>query len=244
MLEWPLLFCAGFLGSAHCVGMCGGFVISIGAATTNWRDNLSRQLLYSAGRIFTYTILGASAGFAGWRVARLAPSGLSIAAWLAIGAGCLLVIQGLASTGLLRKRTLGAGERGCLASSFFGGMLRLPGRSAAFLAGLATGLLPCGLLYGMIAMAASTRDLLLGAGSLAFFGLGTMPVMLLTGCGGGLLGVTARRRLYHLAAWCLILTGCVSIARGIVFLSRTGSDAEAACPFCLSSVPGSRVPRL
>jgi uncharacterized protein len=238
MLEWPLLFCAGFLGSAHCVGMCGGFVVSIGAATTSWRDNLSRQLLYSAGRIFTYSILGAAAGFAGWRLARLAPSGLSIAAWLAIGAGCLLVLQGLASAGLLRRRVVGAGQGACLASSFFGGMLRLPGRSAAFLAGLLTGLLPCGLLYGMIAMAASTRDLLLGAGSLAIFGLGTLPVMVLTGCGGGLLGIAGRRRLYLAAAWCLILTGGISIARGVVFLAQPRGESQPACPFCL--VPAGR----
>lgn len=236
MLEWPLLFFAGLLGSAHCVGMCGGFALSIGAASSGWRDNLSRQLLYSLGRIFTYSILGASAGFVGWRMARLVPSGLSVAAWLAIGAGGLLALQGLASAGWLRRRSVSEGRGPCLASSFFGGLLRLSGWPAAFLAGLATGLLPCGLLYGMIAMAASTRDLLLGGISLAIFGLGTVPVMVLTGCSGGWLGLAARRRLYQVAAWCLVLTGVISIARGVVFLTRSGGESEPACPFCLTSV--------
>ena len=30
MNELPLVFLAGVLGSAHCVGMCGGFALSIG----------------------------------------------------------------------------------------------------------------------------------------------------------------------------------------------------------------------
>ena len=34
MIELPFVFLAGLLGSAHCVGMCGGFVLMIGAATS------------------------------------------------------------------------------------------------------------------------------------------------------------------------------------------------------------------
>ena len=30
MIELPLVFLGGLLGSAHCVGMCGGFAVSIG----------------------------------------------------------------------------------------------------------------------------------------------------------------------------------------------------------------------
>ena len=57
MLEWPFLFLAGILGSAHCVGMCGGFVLSSGATATGPRDNLARQVSYSSVRLCTYAIL-------------------------------------------------------------------------------------------------------------------------------------------------------------------------------------------
>ena len=34
MIELPLVFLGGLLGSAHCIGMCGGFAISIGLGCT------------------------------------------------------------------------------------------------------------------------------------------------------------------------------------------------------------------
>ncbi|MFO0820075.1 MAG: sulfite exporter TauE/SafE family protein [Pirellulales bacterium] len=230
MLEWPFLFLAGVLGSAHCVGMCGGFVLSIGAAAAGPRDNFIRQVLYSAGRLFTYSVLGATAGFAGWRLTRAIPSTVHLSAILALVAGAVLVYQGLAATGILRRRGVAAGSPPCLASSFFGGFLRMPGRTSAFLAGLLTGLLPCGLLYGMLTLAASTRDLVTGTATMSIFGLGTVPILVATGYGGSLLGMATRRRLYAVAAWCLVLTGGISMVRGAVYLSRPA--APESCPFC------------
>ena len=70
MIELPLLFTAGILGSTHCLGMCGPFALAIGSQAPGWKSNLLRQLVYSAGRIFTYASLGAMAGFGGWRLGR------------------------------------------------------------------------------------------------------------------------------------------------------------------------------
>lgn len=233
MIEWPFLFMAGILGSAHCVGMCGGFVMSIGAAAQNARDNFLRQLIYSAGRLFTYGVLGATAGFAGWRLAKAVPQSVHLSAILAVVAGVVLVYQGLSATGLFRKKGVAGAASPCLAGTMFGGFLRMPGRTAAFLAGVLTGLLPCGLLYGMIALAASTHDLTRGLATMLVFGLGTAPILIATGCGGSLLGLAARRKLYVVAAWCLVLTGGISIARGAAFLAQpVQEEAAPACPFC------------
>lgn len=230
MMEWPLIFLAGMLGSAHCVGMCGGFVLTLGGSSTTARDNLLRQLCYTAGRLFMYGSLGAIAGFAGMRLTRAIPSGVHAAAMLAIVAGLFLLYQGLKATGLWRWRGVAGQGTPCLAGTFFGTFLHTPGRLAAFLAGIFTGLLPCGLLYGMLTLAASTHDLLTGMGTMAVFGLGTAPVMLLTGCGGSLLSLAARRHLLRCAAWCLVLTGVISVVRGVSFLTHgVGTDA---CPLC------------
>ena len=236
MVEWPFLFFAGILGSAHCVGMCGGFVMSIGAAARNARDNFLRQVIYSAGRLFTYGVLGATAGFAGWRLTKAVPSTIHVSALLAIAAGALLVWQGLSATGLFRRRSVAGGPTPCLAGTMFSGFLRMPGRTAAFLAGVLTGLLPCGLLYGMIALAASTHDLVAGSATMLVFGLGTAPILIATGCGGSLLGLAARRKLYVVAAWCMVLTGGISMARGAVFLTQQpASEKVPACPFCVET---------
>jgi len=53
-----------FLGSfGHCIGMCGGIVIAYSSTKINSHWNRYKQsfahILYSFGRIVTYTILGA-----------------------------------------------------------------------------------------------------------------------------------------------------------------------------------------
>ena len=143
--------------------------------------------------------------------------------------GLLLILQGLWSAGILPKRGVGAG--GCPGASQFRALLGGKGSLDVFLAGLFTGLLPCGLLYGMLALAASTSNLAQGLVTMVAFGAGTVPAMVMAGVGGSLLGVATRRRINTIAAWCLVLTGMISIARGATNLSFTGEPA-ATCPFC------------
>ena len=54
--------------------------------------------------------------------------------------------------------------------------------------------------------------------------------LMAAGIGGGLLGAAARRHLHAVAAWCLVLTGCVSIVRGAGFLDL-GTEPPG-CPLC------------
>ena len=229
MIEWPLLVVSGMLGSAHCLGMCGPFALAIGGGAPTWGVNLRRQLVYSAGRIFTYAVLGVAAAYVGLEASRSLVGWGNAAAVLSILAGVVLGVQRLWSAGVLPKRGVGAGA--CPGAGMFRSLLAGKGSIDVFLAGLFTGLLPCGLLYGMLALAASTRDLPRGLVTMVAFGAGTVPAMVLAGVGGSLLGVATRRRINALAAWCLVLTGLISIARGASALSFTDQPA-AGCPFC------------
>lgn len=226
MIELPFVFLAGVLGSAHCVGMCGGFVVSIGTRTDRLAENLVRQSLYSVGRIFTYGTLGAAVAFGGYRLMQW---NSQIPSLLAIAAGLFLIVQGLFTTGVLRRRYLRS-KSVCLAGSFFSALFRGNGRTQAFLAGVMTGFLPCGLLYGMLAGAASTSNLVSGAVLMMAFGLGTVPVMMLTGSSGTVLSHVARKRLFWVAGWCVVATGVITLSRG-VYAFAPGADV-APCPFC------------
>jgi len=249
MLELPLVLIGGLLGSAHCLGMCGGFALLIGAPAHSWSTNLGRQLVYSGGRIFSYASLGAVVGYGGLRLASGLGGIVNVQAAIAIVAGLLLVAQGLISTGMMAHLTRGvrgllirAGWMspselpgvgvGCLMGGIVGTFLRDRRWSHVFLAGVFTGLLPCGLVYAYLALAASTSDLLGGVATMAVFGLGTMPMMILAGTGSTLFSLAGRRRLLYLAAWCVVLTGCLSVARGVGFLDLTGAETTGSCPFC------------
>jgi sulfite exporter TauE/SafE len=232
MIELPLVFLGGLLGSAHCIGMCGPFALTIGSGAMNLRVNLTRQFVYTLGRIFTYSTLGALAGFGGWRMAQSMPAIVNLPAVLAVVAGGLLLYQGLLAAGVLRK-SIKSGIRGpCLGGTMLATFLIAPGLSNVFLAGVFTGFLPCGLVYAFLALAGSSGSLPVAAVTMAVFGAGTAPIMLLTGCGGSLLSLARRRWLYQLAAWCVVLTGAVSLARGFGFLHIPGWFDAPGCPLC------------
>jgi uncharacterized protein len=231
MTELAMIFFGGVLGSSHCVGMCGGFALSIGAGTTSLRANVRRQLIYSLGRIFTYSAAGAAAGYGGMRLAHALPSLVHAQAVLAIAAGVALVVQGAKSAGWLRLGRPRSTHGPCFSQTFFASFLKGPGLGNVFLAGVFTGFLPCGLVYAFLALATSTSDIWQGLVRMMLFGSGTVPLMVLTGCGGSLLGLTARRKALRVAALCVVATGAISILRGCGFLDWPGVDV-IGCPMC------------
>lgn len=233
MFDALLIVAGGLLGSSHCVGMCGGFVLALGGSAAGKGAALRRQLLYGCGRVFTYTCLGAAAGFAGWRMSADLRTLLDVQAWLCIAAGVLLVGQGLHSLGLLRFAWTTSSRPGCLAPSLFGALLGSTRARSVFLGGVINGLLPCGLVYAYLALAGSSGGMLRGMTVMALFGLGTLPVLALLGCGGSLLALAWRKRIFQAAAVCVVLTGLLTVFRGAAFLAA--SEEAPACPRCLLS---------
>lgn len=237
MIEYPLIFLGGFLGSSHCVGMCGALAVSVGLGAQRLPGNLARQSLYTLGRVCTYSFLGAAAGFAGWRLARETALSSGVQAGLAVAAGLLLIWQGLRSAGLLPRRSIPRSTAAfCPGRGVLATFLTAPGWYSPFLAGLLTGFLPCGLVYAYLAMAATSGTVFRGATAMAIFGIGTAPLMILTGAGASLLSLATRRRVLHAAAWCVVLTGALTIQRGIIAAQGVAAGEGAArCPGCAAA---------
>ncbi|MEQ9406336.1 MAG: sulfite exporter TauE/SafE family protein [Fuerstiella sp.] len=240
--EIPLLFVSGVLGSAHCLGMCGAISATMNIGTTGLRSALGRQLLWSLGRIFTYGFLGMLAGFAGARLTRseFATSQTQVV-WLQAGfailAGVLLVVQGMLAVGWLRRRVSGSG--GCVTASVFRRFLQGGSALGVFIAGLLTGFLPCGLVYSFLALAAASTSVWKGPVLMIVFGLGTVPVMLVTGVGLTMASLNMRARLMKLAAFCVLLTGILTLGRGLAFAAGAASEnPQESCPYCATKSDG------
>lgn len=241
MTPWWLVMLGGLLGSSHCVGMCGGFAALVGLRHSTMWGNFRAQMIYSGGRLMSYATLGAIAGFAGKRMADSLPRFVNVPAVLCILAGLFLLREGLLATGIFRRGVSGTSTTGCLMGSLFTTILKTPGLRHTFIAGVATGLLPCGLVYAFVSLAATSGDLLLGLGTMLAFGLGTVPLMVVTGCGATLLSWTSRQRLWQLAAWSVVLTGVLTLGRGVGFLQLQPTPEPVTCPFCAQntiSLPG------
>ena len=233
MIELPLIFVGGLLGSAHCLGMCGPLAISLSASSPQGHSLLGRQLVFSLGRIFTYGFCGAIAGVGGAWLSAGSRGFVLSQAWLAIFAGIVLILMGLVTVGLLPKPAtrLLAGLP-CSSATWLKTFLASSAWTGPLLAGLFTGFIPCGLVYAFLLKAGSSGSLWLGWLTMASFGLGTIPLMVLVGYGGRLLSLTNRSRLFQVAAWCIVLTGAISVVRGTAQLESQNLAQTAACPMC------------
>ncbi len=236
MNDLPLIFIAGLLGSSHCIGMCGPLALALGVTDKRIVANLHRQLMFSAGRICTYGFAGALAAFTGLWLGQWTWLAVGVQGTLAVLGGVALVLLGLVTAGVLPQLNLSRiSAQPCTAAAWLKSMLRSPKLTGAFLAGVFTGFIPCGLVYAFLAIAASSGDVVRGWLVMVTFGVGTVPLLVITGCGGTVMTVAARARVLQIAAWCVVLTGMISIARGAGYLEFSSRPQPASCPFCLET---------
>jgi hypothetical protein len=199
------VFLAALAWSGHCVGMCGGFALSLAGTPTNLTGKLARQLLYHAGKTFTYLFLGVLAFAVGLSLRQFA-------LWLSGLAGGLLILIGLHLLGVFRRAVhLNQWLTATPVCSLLTSFLRDPTPGGAFLLGLGNGFLPCPLVYAMLAYVATLPAVLPAALTMTLFGLGTAPALVALGLAGGAL----RQR------WPLLkISGGITLALGVVTLLR------------------------
>ena len=178
-----MAFMTGLLGSAHCIGMCGGIVSALALTADGRKSGVTFHLLYNLGRTLTYSLIGLLVDWLGSALA-LKGSLQDLTRPLLLGSDLLVILVGLGSAGLFSRLNL-------LSLEFSGpmktltkavkGLRRLPPALAALPLGMLFGFLPCGLLYAMALTAAQSTDSFRGAITMAAFGLGTAPSLLLVG---------------------------------------------------------------
>jgi len=153
--------------------MCGPIVISFSLVDSGRGSSVA----HNAGRILTYSILGAIAGMIGQGFGSLGRlAGIEEAS--ALGCGILLVIAGLVMFGALRRPELV--QIGPIRRA--GKWLRRPGLKARFAVGALLGFLPCGLIYAALLKSMSAGSAAAGAMNMLLFGLGTsVPLLALGG---------------------------------------------------------------
>lgn len=223
----------GFVGSFHCVGMCGPIALALpgNGQVAPWRFAISR-LSYNLGRITTYAALGLLFGLLGrgFALAGL-QQGLSIVLGLAILVTVLMpsAFRSLSPTGPLGK--LVRWLKGSLQEQF-----RKRGTFTTYLIGLLNGLLPCGLVYLAVAGALTQEVPWKGAVYMVAFGAGTLPAMLLLVFTGDRLSLYWSNGIRKVVPWFAAFTGILLVVRGlslgIPFLSPVLQLVERGITVC------------
>ncbi len=212
------VFLIGVLGSMHCIGMCGGFV-TMYALKKPGRTPLIYHLLYNAGRITTYSVLGGILGEAG-SFAILARGHRGIPAAALLIAGLIMILMGLNILGIFGRR--GFFEQAEITNiSAFRGMFRrfleIESMWGIFFFGLLLGFLPCGLLYPLFIAAAASGSFFAGVLTMAMFGLGTIPALMFLGLIVGRIRPHLKLLLFRMAAILVVLLGVRTFLRGLSF---------------------------
>jgi sulfite exporter TauE/SafE len=219
-----ILFSTGFtVGFGHCVGMCGPIVASL-SLNLKGRGVLVPQLLYNAGRISTYGLLGGVMGVTG-SFTRVTASIASLQKGVMVFAGMLIVLMGLAMADWI---PLGAifgdycNPKGIL-SRGFQKLSETRSTVTYYPLGMLLGLLPCGPVYTALVAAARTgmeaqnspEGFLLGMGLMLSFGLGTVPALLLIAKLTDLGWLKRRDVIYRISSVMMVVVGIYFVVKAI-----------------------------
>ncbi|WP_432708639.1 sulfite exporter TauE/SafE family protein [Pedobacter sp.] len=207
MSDQYLAFMIGLLGSVHCIGMCGPLAFAVPSLKSGIGYVVLDKVLYQAGRILSYCVLGIVIGLIGRQIWL---SGLQQG--ISIFTGILIIA---AACSRIFKLTI-ANSSSILLKPFnklFGYALKH--KANHLIIGMINGLLPCGFVYLALAGALNTGNMSLAVSYMFWFGVGTTPLMLIATIGMGFTGNLVRQRINKVIPFMLLFLGCWFLLRGM-----------------------------
>ncbi|MFA6979021.1 MAG: sulfite exporter TauE/SafE family protein [Ignavibacteriaceae bacterium] len=203
-------FIIGLLGSLHCVGMCGPIALALPIVGNSKIELIVSRLLYNLGRILTYTFFGLIFGLIGDRIQLFGLQQI-----VSIVLGSLIILRLIIPQQYsFIKITFIQKAVGRLKQEF-SKMFGINSMKSLFIIGLLNGFLPCGFVYVGIAGAIATGDALQGAGFMALFGLGTLPIMFAASLFSSVLSIKARLNFRRAIPVFSFIIGILFILRGL-----------------------------
>jgi len=209
-LDFYSAFLLGLASSLHCVGMCGGIIAVFAHSMQTARVSLPRKLLlhlsFSLGRVLTYTLLGAVLGFASFYLLNeFVPQ---VAPYLRLFSGLLIILFGLHLSGyLLPLNSLEAMGKPLwrALSPALKRLMPMDHEFKAAAAGVIWGFLPCGMVYSTLLIAMTAASTSAAASIMLGFGLGTVPMLVLSGLAIGRLQAWLKQKGVRLGLAALVV---------------------------------------
>lgn len=217
-----LAFIIGLFGSLHCIGMCGPLAMGIPSLKQGAWLLLLDKLLYQCGRVISYCLLGLMVGLIG---RQLWMAGLQQG--ISIMSGLLII---MAATSRIFKLTFWKSSSWLVKPFTVLLEYALNHKANHLIVGMINGLLPCGFVYLALADALHTGSVVSAGNYMFWFGLGTVPLMLLATVGMGFTKGLFRRRVNRMIPYMMLCLGCWFVLRGmeldIPYLSPARAGTE------------------
>lgn len=212
---------AGLFGSTHCLVMCGGISAMLHSQIRPGPGQYLIAAGFHAGRLSSYLLLGLLLALLGMLPGWLLPDGAGPVMRTLLGVA--VALMGIA---LLTQRQWAefmgryTGPLVRRITPIIGRQLPLRSPWKALGVGMLWGLIPCGLLYSVLAVAWLQADLAGSSALLLGFGLGTLPAMGLGGLAALRLRLTLRKNSVKLAAAAMMTITGVLIAAGPLLMQH------------------------
>jgi len=208
-------FLLGFLGSFHCIVMCGPIALSLPGSNRTKFNFILERLSYNLGRITLYSLLGLIFGFFGERIFIAEFQQL-----ISVMIGVIILLYLIKP--FLKKKKSGNIFNPVLSKSpfsflknIFANLYSRNSKLSLFSIGLLNGILPCGFVYialsGPIALGSPVKGFLF----MTLFGLGTLPLMLGISMSRNFISITVRRKINKLSPVITIIFALLFIVRGL-----------------------------
>ena len=188
--SFGMLFVIGLFTGVHCIGMCGGIMLT-----------QKNAFAYNGGRMISYTVVGAVFGAIG----KVITYDTQFKSMLLTICGVLVVIIGLMMWGVPFLRRISP-------------ELTKPCRfknGRPLVIGLLTGLMPCGALTAMWFFSAASGSALKGAESMFAFGLGTCVLMLVFGLFGVFIPKKYNKYILKVSTVLIVTLGLILMTKGL-----------------------------
>jgi sulfite exporter TauE/SafE len=232
-MEWIIAaLTMGFIGSFHCIGMCGPIALALPVGHFSNSNKVAAILLYNFARVITYAAFGLLFGLIGQGFAL---AGFQQIMSVVIGSILLLIIL----FPYAWNKKIGISKWNALINKVkmkFGLLFKQRSLSSLLYIGLLNGLLPCGLVYMAIAGSVAVANALKGSMFMALFGLGTIPAMFAVTMVKDLISLNIRNKIQKavpvfvgIMAILLILRG---LNLGIPYISPKVQQAECTTMSC------------
>lgn len=202
----------GFLGSLHCIGMCGPLTLAVpSSASSRWKFFLER-LVFTAGRVTTYAVLGALLGMFG---SKLFLAGVQQNISVILGITILVTIVLPLSLKSRLQKFSPLEKIYAVIKRRFSSLMKRRGSIALFLMGMMNGLLPCGLVYTALLGATAVADPGRSALFMSLFGVGTAPALIAVSLAGKLISLKFRPLFSRVVPFLSIALAIILILRGM-----------------------------
>lgn len=205
-------FILGFLGSFHCVGMCGPLTLLLPLDHKKPVKKAFQVIMYHLAKALSYMSLGLLFGLLG--------KGLFIGNYqqkLSVVVGALMILIAIFSLINVKLNALTKPIYFLIGKIKYalGQQLRHKSAFSVFFIGFFNGFLPCGLVYMALFGALAQTDLTLSVLYMFAFGLGTVPLMTATIYLGNFLSQRTKKYIQKAIPFVIILIGILFILRGL-----------------------------